>query len=1090
MPAGHHMPVHSSYPPPGPGYPNHPSHPMNHPHHHSSRPNGPPPGMPGGGPPMSVPGPPPNMAMSVAPPEPIGPPTNGPVSNGHHGTPAPSMPMSAALRQGKEAMESMIAQLKSANENTWMLIGAVSEQISNQDDAASAFDRALKHNPNSVLALNAAATLARSRDKFDEAVDLFQRILNIKQDNGEVWGSMGHCLLMKDDLPKAYTAYQQALHYLPNPKEPKLWYGIGILYDRYGSFEHAEEAFSSVLKMDPDFEKANEIFFRLGIIYKHQRKYPNSLDCFRRIISNPPRPLTSWDIWFQLGHVYELDRDYVQARDAYMRVLGHQPDHAKVLQQLGWLYHQPGAPFANHEQAIDYLTKSLETDPHDAQSWYLLGRAFMASQRYNKAYEAYQQAVYRDGRNPTFWCSIGVLYFQINQYRDALDAYSRAIRLNPYISEVWFNLGSLYESCNNQISDAIDAYVRAQELEPQNAAIKQRLQLLQSHMNTPLPPPPAPVDVHPSQYSGATPSAGYAPNGSQPGSPPPGHGPAPGPQVGLDAREQPPPPGSGRELPSLPTDYRGPEPSSFRGGAIPPPLAHVDESRGNMSRHAPLAPIDIDRQQEPPREMRESYRDGPNFAGGAPGPNRFDPTTDGRGGSPRRRQAEPGAPYPPGYPPQQHPGYRDREREDWERRGGDPRAVPAHDPRGPSPRPGLHPADPRAGPPRDPRDPRDPREFARSPEGYPPYGGPQYERGGPYPPGYPGPRDLRARERFEEPESKPPIDFSNGRQASLAREHGDMRAPSPAASTSSKASARRKVSDKREDPTRKMKKAPDSKGRRLNGEEPSPRPSPAPSSVRASAPNRAIDEDYDEGVDALMTLANDRRAPSVATDKAPSPVIGTKRPDPPSPDMHSNKKSKASPPVGSPTRQTVIEVLNAPRPPPPPTVERAESNASIEVLNAPRVQSNTDFMKLGRDKDRRSPERPAARQQPSAPTSPWERERRERGEREQRVQREEEKKDETKSPKSPVKRSQSDDRAMPRSPSIVRSPTAEKAPSSKTSVVGAKALSSKGSVSGDKPPSSKGSPMDVAMDKEEKVPSKPTSAFGDDGDVEMEDAEK
>jgi tetratricopeptide (TPR) repeat protein len=101
------------------------------------------------------------------------------------------MPMSAALRQGKEAMEAMISQLKTANENTWMLIGAVSEQISSPDDAAKAFDRALKHNPNSILALNAAANLARSRDKFDEAVDLFQRILNIKQDNGEVWGSMG-----------------------------------------------------------------------------------------------------------------------------------------------------------------------------------------------------------------------------------------------------------------------------------------------------------------------------------------------------------------------------------------------------------------------------------------------------------------------------------------------------------------------------------------------------------------------------------------------------------------------------------------------------------------------------------------------------------------------------------------------------------------------------------------------------------------------------------------------------------------------------------------------------------------------------------
>lgn len=75
----------------------------------------------------------------------------------------------------------------------------------------------------------------------------------------------------------------------------------------------------------------------------------------------------------------------------------------------------------------------------------------MSQQKYPKAYEAYQQAVYRDGRNPTFWCSIGVLYYQINQYRDALDAYSRAIRLNPYISEVWYDLGTLVSLRNSMI---------------------------------------------------------------------------------------------------------------------------------------------------------------------------------------------------------------------------------------------------------------------------------------------------------------------------------------------------------------------------------------------------------------------------------------------------------------------------------------------------------------------------------------------------------------------------------------------------------------------------------------------------------------
>lgn len=43
-----------------------------------------------------------------------------------------------------------------------------------------------------------------------------------------------------------FLASLNPLHF---QEDPKLWYGIGILYDRYGSLDHAEEAFSSVLRM-------------------------------------------------------------------------------------------------------------------------------------------------------------------------------------------------------------------------------------------------------------------------------------------------------------------------------------------------------------------------------------------------------------------------------------------------------------------------------------------------------------------------------------------------------------------------------------------------------------------------------------------------------------------------------------------------------------------------------------------------------------------------------------------------------------------------------------------------------------------------
>lgn len=96
---------------------------------------------------------------------------------------------------------------------------------------------------------------------------------------------------MQDDLQKAYTAYQQALYHLPNPKvipliifspqsqlthsnskeDPKLWYGIGILYDRYGSLDHAEEAFSSVLRMDKGISGCVLSQSRLSNHFPHTR---------------------------------------------------------------------------------------------------------------------------------------------------------------------------------------------------------------------------------------------------------------------------------------------------------------------------------------------------------------------------------------------------------------------------------------------------------------------------------------------------------------------------------------------------------------------------------------------------------------------------------------------------------------------------------------------------------------------------------------------------------------------------------------------------------------------------------------------------
>lgn len=142
-------------------------------------------------------------------------------------------------------------------------------------------------------------------------------------------------------------------------------------------------------------------------------------------------------------------------------------------------------------------------DSSNANDWYLLGRAYMGSHKYNMAYEALQQAVYRNGRDPLMWNSIAILYFTINQFKDSLDALSHAIRLNSFLSEIWWNLAVLYETTTSQLKDALDAYRRAKELAPMEATFSKRFEDVEKHLVDPsfsLVPIPPMREVYPMSH--------------------------------------------------------------------------------------------------------------------------------------------------------------------------------------------------------------------------------------------------------------------------------------------------------------------------------------------------------------------------------------------------------------------------------------------------------------------------------------------------------------------------------------------------------------------------------------------------------------
>jgi tetratricopeptide (TPR) repeat protein len=311
------------------------------------------------------------------------------------------------------------------------------------------------------------------KDDYCTAAELLQQRVAQNEDDPDAWRELGYCYFMMNDLQSSYAAYQRALCDAGNQLNPRMWYGIGRLYEHY-SITNAHEAFEACLQLDPKFELAHEVKLCMGVILKKQGRLAEALDTLQSALPSCNMAIWRSDVFTQIGHIQELQNNLDAAIKSFGKSLEYNPENAKSLQQLGWLHCIKGE---NLQAALDCLKRATELKPQDGLGWYLLGRCYIARNQRELAYKAYEKAIDMDPHNPNAWCSLGVLCYQMGETADALDAFMCAIKIDPNYCEVWHNVGTLYDSCN-QVADALDAYQKALELGANSHVINQRIRVL------------------------------------------------------------------------------------------------------------------------------------------------------------------------------------------------------------------------------------------------------------------------------------------------------------------------------------------------------------------------------------------------------------------------------------------------------------------------------------------------------------------------------------------------------------------------------------------------------------------------------------
>jgi superkiller protein 3 len=250
----------------------------------------------------------------------------------------------AAARGGQEANETAVDLLSRAIEVdanfvvAQYTLGAVHQALGNRWKAAAQFRAATQLDstyPEPYKALG-DLFLAAPRRLFDQAVEAYQKAIDLRPFFAEAHVGLGDARAAKGEIDAAITAYQKALTY--NAINPKVHMSLGkIYYAEKGLYYESVQAYRRAIDLDPQSVEAR---MGLGEVYEDKGLYKEAVEEYRKVIelddkntgalynlalvyekTDPKEAIVQWEKYIALASQLPSEKDWVDVARQHLRKL-------------------------------------------------------------------------------------------------------------------------------------------------------------------------------------------------------------------------------------------------------------------------------------------------------------------------------------------------------------------------------------------------------------------------------------------------------------------------------------------------------------------------------------------------------------------------------------------------------------------------------------------------------------------------------------------------------------------------------------------------------------------------------------------------
>lgn len=311
------------------------------------------------------------------------------------------------------------------------------------------------------------ANILRSRNKFVDALALYESVLEKDSSNVEAHIGKGICLQMQNTGRLAFESFAEAIRL--DPQNACAHTHCGILYKDEGRLVEAAESYQKALKADQSYKPAAEclaiVLTDLGTSLKLAGNTQDGIQKYYEALKIDPHYAPAY---YNLGVVYSELMQYDTALTCYEKAALERPMYAEAYCNMGVIYKNRG----DLESAIACYERCLAVSPNFeiaknnmAIALTDLGTKVKLEGDINQGVAYYKKALYYNWHYADAMYNLGVAYGEMLKFDMAIVFYELAFHFNPHCAEACNNLGVIYKDRDN-LDKAVECYQMALSIKP------------------------------------------------------------------------------------------------------------------------------------------------------------------------------------------------------------------------------------------------------------------------------------------------------------------------------------------------------------------------------------------------------------------------------------------------------------------------------------------------------------------------------------------------------------------------------------------------------------------------------------------------